>query len=125
MSIVLQEVESFHLISLLLRYRQDPGHPATLPVDLSHRHVVQRLVLVFTGAEGRVWILLVRGTVKEPLPNIPLKHSRRKKNAGWTRFKKHLSKFKELWSNYITQKSLWRRIKMKTIHLIFLSRYAC
>uniref|UniRef100_A0AAQ4QRR8 Nudix hydrolase domain-containing protein n=1 Tax=Gasterosteus aculeatus aculeatus TaxID=481459 RepID=A0AAQ4QRR8_GASAC len=55
------------LIECGLKYRQDPGHPATLPVDLSHRHVVQRLVLVFTGAEGRVWILLVR----DPALHLP------------------------------------------------------
>lgn len=43
------------------RYRGDAWHAVTLPLDLSCRHVVQRLVLVFTGAEDRIWILLVRG----------------------------------------------------------------
>lgn len=43
------------------RYRQDPWHPVTLPVDLSCRHVVQRLVLVFTSAEQQVWVLLIKG----------------------------------------------------------------
>lgn len=47
------------------RYRQDPWHPVTLPVDLSCRHVVQRLVLVFTSAEQQVWVLLIKGN--EPL----------------------------------------------------------
>uniref|UniRef100_A0A8C2Z3E5 Nudix (nucleoside diphosphate linked moiety X)-type motif 18 n=1 Tax=Cyclopterus lumpus TaxID=8103 RepID=A0A8C2Z3E5_CYCLU len=35
------------LIDCGLKYRRDPCHPFTLPVDLSCRHVVQRLVLVF------------------------------------------------------------------------------
>ncbi|KAM3611436.1 uncharacterized protein V6R79_018488 [Siganus canaliculatus] len=48
------------LIDCGLRYRQDPWHPVTLPVDLSCRHVVQRLVLTFTGAEQQVWLLLVK-----------------------------------------------------------------
>lgn len=43
------------------RYRQDPWHPITLPLDLSCRHVVQRLVLVFTSAEQQIWVLLVKG----------------------------------------------------------------
>ncbi len=43
------------------RYRQDPWHPVTLPVDLSCRHVVQRIVLVFPNAEGQIWVLLVKG----------------------------------------------------------------
>ncbi|XP_075938622.1 8-oxo-dGDP phosphatase NUDT18 [Anarhichas minor] len=51
------------LIDCGLKYRQDPWHPVTLPVDLSCRHVVQRLVLVFTGAEEQIWILLVKAPV--------------------------------------------------------------
>lgn len=49
------------------RYRQDPWHPVTLPLDLSCRHVVQRLVLVFTGAEQQVWVLLIKGSDGSPL----------------------------------------------------------
>ncbi|XP_023255230.1 8-oxo-dGDP phosphatase NUDT18-like, partial [Seriola lalandi dorsalis] len=49
------------LIDCGLRYRQDPWHPVTLPVDLSCRHVVQTLVLVFTNAEDQIWILLIKG----------------------------------------------------------------
>ncbi|XP_051250290.1 8-oxo-dGDP phosphatase NUDT18 [Dicentrarchus labrax] len=51
------------LIDCGLKYRQDPWHPVTLPVDLSCRHVVQRLVLVFTNAEQQIWILLVKAPV--------------------------------------------------------------
>lgn len=50
-----------------LKYRQDPWHPVTLPVDLSCRHVLQRLVLVFVGAEEHIWILLIRA----PVPHLP------------------------------------------------------
>ncbi|KAF1388991.1 hypothetical protein PFLUV_G00068790 [Perca fluviatilis] len=45
------------------RYRQDPCHPVTLPVDLSCRHVVQRLVLVFTNAKEQIWVLLIKAPV--------------------------------------------------------------
>ncbi|XP_068460413.1 8-oxo-dGDP phosphatase NUDT18 isoform X2 [Clinocottus analis] len=51
------------LIDCGLKYRGDPWHPVTLPVDLSCRHVVQRLVLVFTGAERQVWVLLIKAPV--------------------------------------------------------------
>uniref|UniRef100_A0A3P8U2R3 Nudix (nucleoside diphosphate linked moiety X)-type motif 18 n=1 Tax=Amphiprion percula TaxID=161767 RepID=A0A3P8U2R3_AMPPE len=56
------------LIDSGLKYRQDPWHPTTLPQDLSCRHVVQRLVLVFVGAEDRIWILLLKGTPELHLP---------------------------------------------------------
>lgn len=55
------------LIDCGLKYHRDPWHPVTLPVDLSCRHVVQRMVLVFVGAAERVWILLIR----VPLPHLP------------------------------------------------------
>uniref|UniRef100_A0A8C9X0H5 Nudix (nucleoside diphosphate linked moiety X)-type motif 18 n=1 Tax=Sander lucioperca TaxID=283035 RepID=A0A8C9X0H5_SANLU len=51
------------LIDCGLKYRQDPWHPVTLPVDLSCRHVVQRLVLVFTNAEEQIWVLLIKAPV--------------------------------------------------------------
>ncbi|XP_070760969.1 8-oxo-dGDP phosphatase NUDT18 [Enoplosus armatus] len=51
------------LIDCGLKYRQDPWHPVTLPVDLSCRHVVQRLVLVFTNPEEQVWVLLIKAPV--------------------------------------------------------------
>uniref|UniRef100_A0A3Q4H382 Nudix (nucleoside diphosphate linked moiety X)-type motif 18 n=1 Tax=Neolamprologus brichardi TaxID=32507 RepID=A0A3Q4H382_NEOBR len=50
------------LIESGLKYRLSPCHPVTLPLDLSCRHVVQRLVLVFVGAEEHIWVLLIRGT---------------------------------------------------------------
>ncbi|XP_036953418.1 8-oxo-dGDP phosphatase NUDT18 isoform X1 [Acanthopagrus latus] len=56
------------LIDCGLKYRQDPWHPVTLPVDLSCRHVVQRLVLVFTNAEQQVWVLLI----KAPTLHLPI-----------------------------------------------------
>ncbi|KAM8760053.1 8-oxo-dGDP phosphatase NUDT18 [Acanthopagrus schlegelii] len=56
------------LIDCGLKYRQDPWHPVTLPVDLSCRHVVQRLVLVFTSAEQQVWVLLI----KAPTLHLPI-----------------------------------------------------
>uniref|UniRef100_A0A3Q3X8N6 Nudix hydrolase domain-containing protein n=1 Tax=Mola mola TaxID=94237 RepID=A0A3Q3X8N6_MOLML len=49
------------LIDCGLKYRRDPWHPVTLPLDLGCRHTVQRLVLVFSNAEQQVWVLLVRG----------------------------------------------------------------
>lgn len=51
------------LIECGLKYRQDPWHPVTLPVDLSCRHVLQRLVLVFTDAEEQIWVLLIKAPV--------------------------------------------------------------
>ncbi|CAK6978529.1 -oxo-dGDP phosphatase NUDT18 [Scomber scombrus] len=51
------------LIESGLKYRQSPGHPVTLPVDLSCRHVLQRLVLVFTNAEQKLWMLLIKAPV--------------------------------------------------------------
>ncbi|XP_061529237.1 LOW QUALITY PROTEIN: 8-oxo-dGDP phosphatase NUDT18 [Phycodurus eques] len=54
------------LIDFGLKYLRDAWHPATLPLDVSCRHVVQRLVLIFS-AEQNVWILLV----KAPRPHLP------------------------------------------------------
>ncbi|KAM3867605.1 8-oxo-dGDP phosphatase NUDT18 [Diretmus argenteus] len=56
-----------HLIDSGLKYRRAPWHPATLPVGLGSRPVVQRLVLVFTNPEDQLWILLV----KAPVPHLP------------------------------------------------------
>lgn len=49
------------------RYRRNPWHPVSLPLDLSCRHVIQRLVLVFVGATEQIWVLLVRGTDRRAL----------------------------------------------------------
>uniref|UniRef100_UPI003AAF9DC3 8-oxo-dGDP phosphatase NUDT18 n=1 Tax=Centroberyx gerrardi TaxID=166262 RepID=UPI003AAF9DC3 len=56
------------LIDSGLKYRRLPWHPACLPLDLSCRHVVQRLVLVFTNAQDHIWVLLVQA----PAPHLPL-----------------------------------------------------
>lgn len=55
------------LIECGLKYRKTPWHPVTLPVDLSCRHVLQRLILVFTNAQEQVWILLI----KAPALHLP------------------------------------------------------
>ncbi|XP_053726838.1 8-oxo-dGDP phosphatase NUDT18 isoform X3 [Synchiropus splendidus] len=69
------------LIDCGLKYRQDPWHPVTRPVDLSCRHVVQRLVLVYTSAAGDLWILLVRA----PVLHIPTAAaSAAQRAAAWT-----------------------------------------
>ncbi|XP_047448135.1 8-oxo-dGDP phosphatase NUDT18 isoform X2 [Mugil cephalus] len=68
-----------HLIHSGLTYRQDPQHPVTLPLDLSCRHVVQRLVLVFIGAEEQVFVLLVRG----PTPRLPVAAALRTHAVTW------------------------------------------
>lgn len=52
------------LIECGLRYHRNPWHPVALPLDLSCRHIVMRILLVFVGAQNRVWILLVRGNRK-------------------------------------------------------------
>ncbi|KAM9823204.1 8-oxo-dGDP phosphatase NUDT18 [Syngnathus typhle] len=54
------------LIDLGLKYRRDAWHPVTLPLDTGCRHVVQRLVLIFS-ADSNVWLLLVKG----PRPHLP------------------------------------------------------
>ncbi|KAM4746627.1 8-oxo-dGDP phosphatase NUDT18 isoform 2-T3 [Anableps anableps] len=55
------------LIEYGLRYHRNPWHPASLPLDLSCRHIVQRVLLVFVGADKRIWILLIRA----PGPHLP------------------------------------------------------
>ncbi|XP_051925030.1 8-oxo-dGDP phosphatase NUDT18 [Hippocampus zosterae] len=55
------------LIDFGLKYRNDAWHPVTLPLDMSCRHVVQRLVLIFS-ADDNIWILVV----KAPRPHLPV-----------------------------------------------------
>uniref|UniRef100_I3IVV1 Nudix hydrolase domain-containing protein n=1 Tax=Oreochromis niloticus TaxID=8128 RepID=I3IVV1_ORENI len=62
------------LIESGLKYRLSPGHPVTLPLDLSCRHVVQRLVLVFVGAEEHIWVLLIRGAKLTPMQSAYYDH---------------------------------------------------
>ncbi|XP_077418533.1 8-oxo-dGDP phosphatase NUDT18 [Vanacampus margaritifer] len=54
------------LIDFGSKYRHDAWHPVTLPLDMSCRRVVQRLVLIFS-AQQNVWILLL----KAPRPHLP------------------------------------------------------
>ncbi|XP_041855441.1 8-oxo-dGDP phosphatase NUDT18 [Melanotaenia boesemani] len=67
------------LIDCGLKYHRDPWHPVTLPVDLSCRHVVQRLVLAFVGAGEQIWILLIRA----PVPHIPTAAALRTHAVTW------------------------------------------
>ncbi|XP_029986192.1 8-oxo-dGDP phosphatase NUDT18 [Sphaeramia orbicularis] len=48
------------LIDCGLRYSREPWHPVTLPLDLSCRHVVLRMVLVYTNTQDQIWVLLIR-----------------------------------------------------------------
>ncbi|KAK5909264.1 hypothetical protein CesoFtcFv8_003209 [Champsocephalus esox] len=48
------------IIDCGLKYCQEPWHPVTLPLDLSCRHIVQKLILVFTNAADKIWLLLIK-----------------------------------------------------------------
>ncbi|XP_036000684.1 8-oxo-dGDP phosphatase NUDT18 [Fundulus heteroclitus] len=65
-SLPLRGRDILRLIEYGLRYHRNPWHPATLPLDMSCRHIVQRLLLVFVGAEKRLWILLTRAPTLHP-----------------------------------------------------------
>nr|XP_004571661.1 8-oxo-dGDP phosphatase NUDT18 isoform X2 [Maylandia zebra] len=67
------------LIESGLKYRLSPCHPVTLPLDLSCRHVVQRLMLVFVGAEEHIWVLLIRA----PEPHLPTAAAVRTHAVTW------------------------------------------
>ncbi|XP_075881672.1 8-oxo-dGDP phosphatase NUDT18 isoform X2 [Nelusetta ayraudi] len=67
------------LIDCGLKYRQDPWHPATLPMGLSCRHVLQRLVLVFSNAQQQVWLLLI----KAPALHLPMAAALRTHAVTW------------------------------------------
>ncbi|XP_023198870.1 8-oxo-dGDP phosphatase NUDT18 [Xiphophorus maculatus] len=66
-SLSLRGRDILRLIDYGLRYHRSPWHGASLPLDLSCRHIVQRTLLLFVGAEKRVWILLVQA----PTPHLP------------------------------------------------------
>ncbi|XP_054895841.1 8-oxo-dGDP phosphatase NUDT18 isoform X2 [Poeciliopsis prolifica] len=66
-SLSLRGRDILRLIDYGLRYHRSPWHAASLPLDLSCRHIVQRTLLLFVGAEKRVWILLVQA----PTPHLP------------------------------------------------------
>uniref|UniRef100_A0A3Q3FS62 Nudix (nucleoside diphosphate linked moiety X)-type motif 18 n=1 Tax=Kryptolebias marmoratus TaxID=37003 RepID=A0A3Q3FS62_KRYMA len=61
-SLPLRGRDILRLIEYGLKYHRNPWHPVCLPLDLSCRHVIQRLVLVFVGATEQIWVLLVRGS---------------------------------------------------------------
>ncbi|KAM4578068.1 8-oxo-dGDP phosphatase NUDT18 [Fundulus diaphanus] len=65
-SLPLRGRDILRLIEYGLRYHRNPWHPATLPLDMICRHIVQRLLLVFVGAEKQIWILLTRAPALHP-----------------------------------------------------------
>uniref|UniRef100_A0A1A8F5I7 Nudix (Nucleoside diphosphate linked moiety X)-type motif 18 n=1 Tax=Nothobranchius korthausae TaxID=1143690 RepID=A0A1A8F5I7_9TELE len=78
-SLPLRGRDILRLIEYGLKYHMNPWHAVTLPLDLSARHVVQRLVLVFVGAEEQVWVLLVR----VPAPHLPSAAALRTHAVTW------------------------------------------
>ncbi|XP_058050227.1 8-oxo-dGDP phosphatase NUDT18 [Ahaetulla prasina] len=56
------------LMDLALQYRAAPRHPPILPVELPCASVCQRFLLVFTGGNNSLWVLL--GTTGGP--HLPL-----------------------------------------------------
>ncbi|XP_015258170.1 PREDICTED: 8-oxo-dGDP phosphatase NUDT18 isoform X2 [Cyprinodon variegatus] len=61
------------------RYHRNPWHPVTLPLDMSCRHVVQRILLVFVGADKQIWVLVVRA----PAPHLPTAAALRTHAVTW------------------------------------------
>uniref|UniRef100_A0A1A7XJE0 8-oxo-dGDP phosphatase NUDT18 n=2 Tax=Iconisemion striatum TaxID=60296 RepID=A0A1A7XJE0_9TELE len=78
-SLPLRGRDILRLIEYGLKYHRNPWHAVTLPLDLNCRHVVQRLVLVFVGAEERVWVLMVR----VPAPHLPSAAALRTHAVTW------------------------------------------
>ncbi|XP_041638446.1 8-oxo-dGDP phosphatase NUDT18 [Cheilinus undulatus] len=66
-ALTLRGRDILRLIECGLKYHQTPWHPVTLPMDMSCRHVVQRLVLVFTHNDAKIWVLVI----KAPTPHLP------------------------------------------------------
>ncbi|KAK7933637.1 hypothetical protein WMY93_004533 [Mugilogobius chulae] len=60
-------------------YRVDPAYPPLRPVDMSCRHVVQRLVLLFTNTQDQVWLLVFR----VPLAHLPVAAAIRTHTITW------------------------------------------
>ncbi|KAJ8263189.1 hypothetical protein COCON_G00156460 [Conger conger] len=46
------------LIEAGLKYREKPGFPAALPVEMPCHLICQRLLLTFSGPDGDLWVLL-------------------------------------------------------------------
>ncbi|XP_016520784.1 8-oxo-dGDP phosphatase NUDT18 isoform X1 [Poecilia formosa] len=78
-SLSLRGRDILRLIDYGLRYHRSPWHGASLPLDLSCRHIVQRTLLLFVGAEKRVWILLVQA----PTPHLPTAAALRTHAVTW------------------------------------------
>lgn len=55
-------------MDLALQYRASPRHPPVLPVELPCASVCQRFLLVFTGSNDSLWVLLETGGV----PHLPV-----------------------------------------------------
>ncbi|XP_074526901.1 8-oxo-dGDP phosphatase NUDT18 [Halichoeres trimaculatus] len=67
-ALTLRGRDILRLIDCGIKYRQEPWHPTTLPIDMSCRHVVQRLVLVFTHNDEKIWVLVI----KAPAIHLPM-----------------------------------------------------
>lgn len=67
------------LIDFGHKYREDPWHPPVRPIDMSCRHVVQRLLLVYTNAQDQVWILVFR----VPFAHLPVAAAIRTHAVSW------------------------------------------
>ncbi|CAL9707941.1 unnamed protein product [Knipowitschia caucasica] len=67
------------LIESGLKYRVDPLHPPVRPIDLSCRHVVQRLVLIYTNSKDQVWLLVFR----VPFAHLPVASAIRTHVVSW------------------------------------------
>ncbi|XP_003229307.4 8-oxo-dGDP phosphatase NUDT18 [Anolis carolinensis] len=57
------------LMELALQYKASPGHPPVLPSELPCPWVGQRLLLVFAGSGGELWVLLA---VAGGAPHLPV-----------------------------------------------------
>ncbi|XP_061672407.1 8-oxo-dGDP phosphatase NUDT18 [Syngnathoides biaculeatus] len=77
-SLPLRGRDILRLIDFGLKYLREAWHPVTLPLDVSCRHVVQRLVLIFS-ADQNVWILLV----KAPRPHLPAAAALKTHTVTW------------------------------------------
>ncbi|XP_015258169.1 PREDICTED: 8-oxo-dGDP phosphatase NUDT18 isoform X1 [Cyprinodon variegatus] len=78
-SLPLRGRDILRLIEHGLRYHRNPWHPVTLPLDMSCRHVVQRILLVFVGADKQIWVLVVRA----PAPHLPTAAALRTHAVTW------------------------------------------
>lgn len=67
-SLPLRSLDILPVLELAARYRRSPAHPPTLPRELPCSPLCLRLLLPFTNAAGRLWLLLATsGTLHLPL----------------------------------------------------------